>query len=64
MNAHKFGRKARRAVVIALAVVIAVSSAFAGLVVTTGDGIVATALDGITYNGPSGIVATALDGLL
>jgi serine protease AprX len=64
MDTQKFSKKTKRAIVLALIVVIAVSSVSAGLIITPGNGIVATALDGITYNGPSGIVATALDGLL
>ena len=63
-NTHTHGKKARRTIVLALIVAIGVSSASAGLLITTGNGIVATGLDGITYDGPSGIVATGLDGLL
>lgn len=64
MWAHAFSMKARRTVVLALIIVIGVGSASAGLLITTGSGIVATGVDGVTYNGSSGIVATGVDGLL
>lgn len=64
MDTHKFSKKARRAVVLALIVVIGVSSVSAGLLITVSSGITATGLDGITYIGSSGITATGLDGLL
>jgi serine protease AprX len=64
MDTHKFNRKAKRAIVLTFIVVIAVSSAVAGLVINEGVGITAIPVDGITYNGGSGITAIPVDGLL
>src|SRR5262245_12760489 len=64
MDTHKFSKKAKRSIVLALIVVIAVGSATAGLLITIGDGIAASGIDGITYVGNNGIAATTLDGLL
>jgi serine protease AprX len=64
MDTHKPRKNARRAIVLALIVVIAVSSAIAGLVITPGSGITASPVDGITYHGGSGITASPVDDLL
>ena len=55
MDTHKLSKKARRAVVLALVIVIGVGSVSAGLLITTGSGITMTGLDGITYAGENGL---------
>lgn len=64
MDPHTLNKKAKRTVVLALIVAIVVSSASAGLLITTGSGITATGADGIVYVGNNGITATGADGLL
>ncbi|MGH9755999.1 MAG: S8 family serine peptidase [Blastocatellia bacterium] len=64
MNTHKLSKKARRSVLPALIVVIGVGSASAGLLITMGNGITATAVDGVEYANNNGITATAVDGVL
>jgi serine protease AprX len=66
MDTHNYisSKKARKIFILALIVALGVSSASAGLLVTTGNGITATGADGVTYVGGNGITATGADGLL
>jgi serine protease AprX len=61
---HKLSEKTKRIITLALIVVIVVSSVSAGLLITTGSGIISNSNNGITYVGNSGVIATPLDSLL
>ncbi len=56
--------KTRRIIALLLVCLLAATQVMAGIVITGGDGIVATGADGITYINTSGIVATGADNFL
>src|SRR5262245_49115000 len=62
---HKLSEKTKRVITLLLIVVLGVSSAAAGLVITRGSGISEAGADGaIEYRPPIGISALPVDGLL
>ncbi|HKQ89477.1 MAG TPA: S8 family serine peptidase [Blastocatellia bacterium] len=60
---HTLSEKPKRIIILALIIVLVVSSVSAGLLITT-NGITSNGNNGITYSGNSGGIATPLDSLL
>jgi serine protease AprX len=59
-----FFRESKRFIAVALAVLMIVMPAFAGITITASNGIVMTGADGVAFNGTNGIVMTGADGIL